>query len=267
MDNISVKKFEYRIIPTGYSTFTCNSGGTIPYTRSNDYILHFIYSGSGVFYTPRGFFSINSGQVFVVRPDEMTRYVSDDDSPLVITSISFDIMGVTNVTHIPYLEFLTTDVFTSYESQLLFEKVKQIKTPSQYDYIFLVSVLYELIWNINKERENALNAPFRDYVDIGLSYIHNHYAEKITIASISSYLGIDSRYFSTLFHNKIGVSPQRYLIDFRLSKATSLLSNGYTVTYAAQSCGYFDIFNFSKMFKKKFGMTPSQYALKNSKRK
>ena len=57
---------------------------------------------------------------------------------------------------------------------------------------------------------------------------------------------------------------QDYLIDTRLSKAAELLVRGYTVAESAAIAGYSDSFNFSKMFKRRYGVSPSAYRAKNS---
>ena len=58
----------------------------------------------------------------------------------------------------------------------------------------------------------------------------------------------------------MGKSPQAYLVEFRLTKAAELMGlYDYKPGEAATSVGYHDLFNFSKMFKKKFGISPTEY--------
>jgi AraC-like DNA-binding protein len=48
-------------------------------------------------------------------------------------------------------------------------------------------------------------------------------------------------------------------VDYRLEKAKYLLTSGeYSVSEVASSVGYDDIFAFSKIFKKKYGIPPSK---------
>lgn len=58
----------------------------------------------------------------------------------------------------------------------------------------------------------------------------------------------------------MGRSPQQYLIDVRLEHAASLLAGGSDVGEAAVASGYPDVYHFSKMFHKRFGLSPSEYA-------
>jgi len=58
----------------------------------------------------------------------------------------------------------------------------------------------------------------------------------------------------------MGISPKQYLLNYRMNVALSLMhKNNISVSAAAYSVGYTDVCNFSKMFKKTFGISPSKY--------
>ncbi len=64
-------------------------------------------------------------------------------------------------------------------------------------------------------------------------------------------------------HRKItallGLSANKFMREFRLEKAAQLLAKGEMVSQAAYSVGYSSLSNFSKIFKAKFGVSPSEY--------
>ena len=99
-----------------------------------------------------------------------------------------------------------------------------------------------------------------------LDCIHSEYVEPITVETIAHRLGLNRSYFSTLFKSRIGISPKRYLFEHRMRIAATLLTEEKTsVSVTANSVGYSDIFNFSKMFKQFYGVSPAEYARKNAK--
>lgn len=60
------------------------------------------------------------------------------------------------------------------------------------------------------------------------------------------------------------VSPQRYLISFRLNTAVNLLeTTKMNITEISYSCGFKDTPTFYKHFKKQFNITPVQYRKSN----
>ena len=48
-------------------------------------------------------------------------------------------------------------------------------------------------------------------------------------------------------------------LNLRITRAKSLLSSGYTITYTSASCGFEDYFYFLKIFKTRTGFTPTEY--------
>lgn len=77
-------------------------------------------------------------------------------------------------------------------------------------------------------------------------------------------LPITPDYAKKRFTKKMGFSPKECLIKLRLDKAKTLLSGtdrfDYTIKEVAASCGYADSLYFSRVFKKKFKFSPSEYA-------
>ena len=67
-------------------------------------------------------------------------------------------------------------------------------------------------------------------------------------------------YISKIFKEKTGDSPINYLIQIRLGKAKEMLeeNRGSIRTIAAQ-VGYDDVYHFSKLFKKYYGVSPLYY--------
>ena len=77
-------------------------------------------------------------------------------------------------------------------------------------------------------------------------------------------VGLSHDYFTRLFTNSFGMSPRSWLHQERLNQAVTLLeSTQETISDIAVACGYPDVFPFSKQFKKRFGVSPSNFR-KNS---
>lgn len=92
------------------------------------------------------------------------------------------------------------------------------------------------------------------------NYIENHFADNISVHTISAALGITSRQLYTVFRKEIGVSPRKYLILYRIEKACQRLKTcDLPISGIAESVGYANQFYFAREFKKLTGMTPSGY--------
>ena len=72
-------------------------------------------------------------------------------------------------------------------------------------------------------------------------------------------------YLCRLFRQEMHTTPHKYLANLRLQTAADILrAGGSSITEAARMCGYHDPLYFSRMFKKKFGVSPREYG-KNAK--
>ncbi len=73
-------------------------------------------------------------------------------------------------------------------------------------------------------------------------------------------LGISRAYLNKAFQQELGMSVQRFLIDYRMHCAANLLYNSaMNIQQISEAVGYEDQMTFSKAFKKKFGVSPSSY--------
>lgn len=91
-------------------------------------------------------------------------------------------------------------------------------------------------------------------------FIISHYDEDITAKDLAYEIGLTTSYFSTFFKNATGQTYKNFLIEFRLLKATELLENTTLhVAEIAKQVGYDNENYFSKLFKSKLGISPTNY--------
>lgn len=91
-------------------------------------------------------------------------------------------------------------------------------------------------------------------------YLQTHFSERITLDSLASMVNLERSYLSRLFKKETGMNIFQFLADVRLEEARKLLvQEGIPVRKAAEKVGIEDSFYFSRMFKKRYGVTPSDY--------
>lgn len=97
-------------------------------------------------------------------------------------------------------------------------------------------------------------------VDKIISYFQDHYSEKISLDHIAENMYLSPFYISKIFKSETGDTPINYLINIRLERAKILLENGDngSIQEIAAMVGYDDAYHFSKLFKKRYGMSPSE---------
>lgn len=92
------------------------------------------------------------------------------------------------------------------------------------------------------------------------AYIDNHYHRSITLDAIAKEVFVTPVYLSFLFKQVEGVNLSEYITHVRLERAKHLLQHTSCKTYdIASQVGYEDEKYFSRIFKKKVGMTPTEF--------
>lgn len=130
------------------------------------------------------------------------------------------------------------------------------------NYEKLTEVLLDYIDDYTKSYYKELS---QDLADLIRDYIDLHFAESLTLSEIADYFHISPSYLSTVFKKSYAVSPNEYLMNKRISKATDLLAAfpPIPVKQIAEMTGYSDPFYFSRIFKMTTGKTPTEYRVHN----
>lgn len=99
----------------------------------------------------------------------------------------------------------------------------------------------------------------RDFQKIA-EYIQEHYQEDLKVSMMAKQANMSSSYFGTQFKQVFGSSLSNYLTDYRMDRARELLrSTDMSITEVSDHVGYENIYYFSNVFKKNFGLSPNQY--------
>lgn len=238
----------------------CDSGHSFGPSIREYYLIHYILDGKGIFERQGTVYSLGKGNMFLIRPYELTYYQADADNPWSYVWIGFN--GAIAEELIDGSGFDRSPIVYSPSSAFIFKNMISADKLGQSVEIYLCGLIFELFARL-KEENNVNTCAAQAYARRAENYIQSNYMYDISVAGIAKMLGIDRRYLYRIFVEYIGTSPQKYLLKYRLGKAAELLSQyDCIVSEAARSCGYKDTFNFSKMFKKEYGISPSEYKKK-----
>ncbi|TDP72542.1 helix-turn-helix domain-containing protein [Roseateles toxinivorans] len=92
-----------------------------------------------------------------------------------------------------------------------------------------------------------------------LAHIRAHLSEPLRLESLAELCGLSVWRFATVFRERVGMSPYRYVNVLRVQHAQTLLSQGMPAARAASESGFYDQSHLSRRFKRLCGMTPGQY--------
>lgn len=267
--NYSLQKFSNNMFKDIYTLFCgrqdcvpCYSFG--PAVREY-HLLHICIKGEGDFYANDNRHHIEAGQGFLIYPNELTFYQADKENPW---SYAWIAIAGEEVEKYLYLIGLSKEnpVFHCPDVGLMQEYIDDIiahNTLSYSNELYIQGILMKLLAYLTEqadvpymEKKESANL----YVSKSISYIQKNYQNPITVKEIAEYLSLNRSYLTEVFMKTIHFSPQHFLMKFRITKATEFLVNtDLTIENIAYSCGYSNVYSFSKAFKKVTGCSPAQY--------
>ena len=92
-------------------------------------------------------------------------------------------------------------------------------------------------------------------------YISTNVRNRLTVPLVAQNTDVSTSYLTALFHKHLQISPGEYIRRIKLQESKQMIREGtLNFTEIAQTLQYSTIHHFSRQFKEKFGITPSQYA-------
>ena len=138
--------------------------------------------------------------------------------------------------------------------------------PGFYQFVKFLTILYEL--SICDDARTLSSSSFARSkmtsdsrrVQKVEEYINEHYTEEIRLAQLAELTDMTPVSFSRFFKLRTGKSLSDYIIDIRLGNATrQLVDSTKTVAEICYECGFNNLSNFNRIFKKKKGCSPKEF--------
>lgn len=231
------------------------------------FIIQYVISGEGFLELKGKRYHLKQNDIFLLPKNIPVTYVADDKNPFSYYYIGMDGVNIEKTLNLcglninnPVRNYSSTEIFQE------FEKIfKCLKNYSFSDNLEALASFYTLLCLMSKNNpQNSLSKKKQDinYINTAILYIKNNYNNDITVSSIAEKLGIGRTYFSWLFHKETGISPQNYILRFRIGQACKLINMEVSVTQTSSLCGFNSPSNFSTQFKKIVGCTPREFQLR-----
>lgn len=258
---ISTQKERHGLYPIYSGEETCAPGHYWGAGVRGTYLVHYVISGKGVFYCGPNKYPVQKGQIFVIFPGTIVKYQADTQNPWRYAWVGFqgdeakDIFSQVGIT-------LQTPVFTMQNGA---EVLKLLRTmPSERgaelkQNLAFTASLYAFMSLLAENTTESVTSE-NVYADTAVKYIKAHYSEDLSVDQIAEHIGIGRKYLFAVFKRALGLSPKDYIIYYRIERAKEFLQNvQLPIGSIAYSVGYKDPLTFSKMFKIKTGLSPTEY--------
>ena len=252
-----------------------------------EFEIGFVTEGSVILGCGNRKYQMEFGDIFFVNSNVLhSMHKNNTSKQAVFKSIAFHSSiiseSMNSVFYIKYLlpilsnsnfrEYIITKDSNFYQSMLdILSKVWNLVCSQSSDFEIKVrnelSTLFCILNQFQKNIKETFSPKMPNYlpekrVQVLLDYIHTHYKDKITIEELAKTASISKTEVLRCFKAIMGLSPISYLNSYRLQSAAHMLINTEkNIQEIAEDCGFDDNSYFSKLFKKKYHVTPHDYRL------
>lgn len=266
------------LMPYQYGREVCTPGHAFGPARQSHYLFHFILEGKGSLTAADEMgnatvHELHAGEGFLIFPGQITTYVADLDDPWEYIWIEFD--GAHVKSNLDRLGFSpASPVYQAQDEDRCKQMVDAMRSLLDHrsaSQFYLVACAYlffdAFLGSARPHRSGASSRLHSFYVDNALAYIEQNYQGDITVEDIARNAGLNRSYFGKVFRDAMGVSPQQFLIGFRIEKACELLKlSNLSVGEVGRAVGYPNQLHFSRAFKNARGLSPRAWRQQHAQR-
>ncbi|MBP3477982.1 MAG: helix-turn-helix transcriptional regulator [Oscillospiraceae bacterium] len=238
----------------------------------------FIYSGEEhpmpeLTYVDQGaLHSVTDGQDILLKPGDIAifgpnqwhmHYADMGVAPRYVT-ISFDLEGA-DISPLLNRKFTAPQQAITLIQQMLQEQERMDAFSTDMIIAHLTSLMLLLLRQADSpasklRTSNAVHSE-NEIIRRAQQYISSHIREKLSVPIVAQKVGVSPSYLTALFHKNLQISPGEYIRRIKLQESKQMIrENSMNFTEIAQALQYSTVHHFSRQFKEKFGLTPTEYA-------
>lgn len=227
----------------------------------NLFCVFITYQGAGELSTNKKTYLLQENTLFVVKVDDIKTYNGANETPW-----KYFCFNYVSEIKIPFFEYDTIYNVSFNNSdkntlESLFTTITQdpilnsTNTNSQ-----LLALLTK--WAIDFNEKDLPKTPYYQTIRSCINYIQSNMNKNLTVSDLAKMCNLSESTFYRAFVKIVGYPPKKYILEKKLNQAElSLKFTSNTIENISFQLGYYSPFQFSRDFKKKFGLSPKHYRL------
>ncbi len=207
---------------------------------------------------------LEQGDIMIYTPDQWHMQYADMGVAPRFVTISFGLSGG-SLDRLKGRKFKAPQQAVTILQQMLREQ----ESPDDHSGDMIIALLNQLLVILLRQVDapaaklktsNAVHSE-NEIIRRAQQYISTHIREKMTVPSVAEQVEVSPSYLTALFHKNLQISPGEYIRRVKLQESKQMIrENSMTFTEIAAALQYSTVHHFSRQFKEKFGLTPTEYA-------
>ena len=208
---------------------------------------------------------LKQGDMVIYGPNQWhMQYADVDVAPRYVT-LTFDLRG-------DEIQPLVNRKFTASRQvvALLRQMLREHEQIDQFSNDMIIAQLNMVLLELMREAAAPSNAKLQtsnaihsenEIIRKAQQYISSHIREKLSVPLVARQVDVSPSYLTALFHKNLQISPGEYIRRIKLQESKQMIrENDLNFTEIAAALQYSTVHHFSRQFKEKFGITPTEYA-------
>ena len=208
---------------------------------------------------------LKQGDIAIFGPDQWHMHYADIGVAPGYVTITFDLEGV-DIEPLLNRKFAAPQQAVSLIKQMLREQERM----DAYSSDMIIAQLSQLLLTLLREAAAPTGAKLKtanavhsenEIIRQAQQYISAHLREKLSVPLVARQVDVSPSYLTALFHKNLQISPGEYIRRSKLQESKQMIrENNLNFTEIAAALQYSTVHHFSRQFKEKFGITPTEYA-------
>ena len=209
-------------------------------------------------------YNMKPGDIVIIPPGAIhgTRYASEKHGRVLINfTVHYAPLGLVEMLSKESYFYRNDDANGEIEN-LLSKLEREYYNADSFSDEAICAIISQLIIIILRHTpKNIETVPQNSFIEKAIKYVQENYQNSISLADVARECSISKVHLSRKFKEKMGIGLNEYMVIYRLKKAKELLltQDKMSICEVAFDCGFNDSNYFSWLFKKTYGVTPSQY--------
>ncbi len=208
---------------------------------------------------------LKQGDLTVYGPNQWHMHYADIGVAPRYVTITFDLDGL-DLTPLLNQKFVAPQQAVTLLQQMLREQERM----DEYSNDMIISQLSMVLLTLLREAAQPTGAKLQtsnavhgenEIIRQAQQYISSHIREKLPVPLVARQVDVSPSYLTALFHKNLQISPGEYIRRIKLQESKQMIrENNLNFTEIAAALQYSTVHHFSRQFKEKFGITPTEYA-------
>ena len=261
-ENSRQNKSELAILCGGYEQ--CAVDFRIDRKKFPFFAILFVCNGKGIFEINDVVYPISYGSLMAFSPGRKYKFAADSKFPMEQMFVLFDgdiaqeLLDKSGLERKGAIKVSDPQLISAVFKQIIRIALNNTENAHSICCHYLKAIFLEQA----EEKLNSLfieNVTFENYQRCK-NYLEDNYVNIHSAKQLADQCHLNIRYIARLFRNYGNTRPYESLMNLKLSKAANLLlTSNLNINEISVMAGIDDAYHFSRIFKKKFNISPTQY--------